>query len=337
MSSGAASDRNTVSPRRTVGAKKLAILAAKLVVTGACFWYIARKIDLSQIWSTIPRLDFRWAALAVVLIMLQIPLVGLRWRNIVDALGSCDWQMTRAAMIAITAIGAFFNQVLPAVAGDGVRSWLLVRSGCDWRNAIASVVIDRVVGVGVLLAMGFAILQLPSRLAALGGYRWLVLGVYGALLLGGIVGLSLTPWLVPTLERSRYSRWIAILASDARRILIGPKGPTVLGLACLVQLLTIAAIWSLGRAQGLMLPATDAAMLYTVMLGVALVPISIGGWGLRELALISILGAHGIAAEQALLFSICFGLTLAVGALPGAVVWLLYSVPPALRSAERSS
>jgi hypothetical protein len=83
------------------------------------------------------------------------------------------------------------------------------------------------------------------------------------------------------------------------------------------------------------LPVSDAAVLFTVMIGVALVPISIGGWGLRELAVIALLGNHGVAPERALLFSVCFGLTLAVGSLPGAVAWLLYSFAPSWRSAER--
>ena len=75
-------------------------------------------------------------------------------------------------MIAVTAIGVFFAQVLPSVAGEGVRAWLLVRLGCDWRNAVTSVVIDRGVGVGLLIALGFVILLLPVLgLTALGGYR----------------------------------------------------------------------------------------------------------------------------------------------------------------------
>jgi glycosyltransferase 2 family protein len=85
---------------------------------------------------------------------------------------------------------------------------------------------------------------------------------------------------------------------------LGPKGPMILGIACLFPALTIAVVWSLGRAQGLLLPAPDAAVLFTVMVGVAVLPISISGWGLRELAVISLLGHHGIAPERAALFSV---------------------------------
>jgi hypothetical protein len=106
-------------------------------------------------------------------------------------------------------------------------------------------------------------------------------------------------------------------------------------MACLLHLLTIAAVWSLGRAQGLLLPLPDAAVLFAVMIGVALIPISVGGWGLRELAVVSVLGSHGVAPEQALLFSVGFGLIVMLGSLPGAPVWLIYSFAPSYRTMAR--
>ena len=88
--------------------------------------------------------------------------------------------------------------------------WLLVRRGCAWRSAIASVLIDRGVGVGLLIAFGFVVLLLPSSFTALGGYRDLVLMLYGALLLVGGVGLLLVPVVGPLFERWRASRWAVV-------------------------------------------------------------------------------------------------------------------------------
>jgi uncharacterized membrane protein YbhN (UPF0104 family) len=326
-------DREPTPPRST---DKVAIIAVKLLVTGACFWYLSWQIDLSQVFSSIPLLELRWAALATLMVMLQIPLVAMRWREILHVLAVIDRRTTNTSIIAITAIGVFFAQVLPSVMGEGIRAWLLVRLGCDWRGAVTSVVIDRGVGVGLLIALGFVILLLPSGLSALGGYRDLVLVVYGALLVAGGVVLLLLPRLTPMLDRAPYLRWMAGLAANARRVVLSPKSVVILSLACLVHALTILIIWSLGRAQGLVLPIPDAAVLFVVVLGAALVPVSINGWGLRELAVVALLGRHGVAPEQALVFSVCFGLVLTVGSLPGALAWLLYSLSPAKRSIECS-
>ncbi len=335
MSTSVADELETVTPPRAGGAENIAIFAAKLVVTGACFWYVFKQVDPIQTLSGIARLDVRWAAFATFIVMLQIPLVALRWRNVLRALAACDERMTRAAMIAITAIGLFFAQVLPSVASEGVRAWLLVRLGGTWRYSVTSLVIDRGVGVGLLITLGFAILLLPSGLTALGGYREAVLVVYGALLAAGLIGLLLAPRIVPYLARWRYFRWTAGLVGDAERVLLGPRCPVIVGLGCLIHALTIVVVWSVARAQGLALPLPDAAVLFTVMIGVMLVPISVSGWGLRELATISLLGNHGVAPETALLFSVCFGLVMAVGSLPGALAWLVYSASPARRAAER--
>jgi len=335
VNTSVASDFEMQRPSRGGRREKVAIFAAKLLVTGTCFWYVSRQIDLNQVRSAIPLLDFRWAALAILVAILEIPLSGLRWYNIVDSLGARNKQMTRIAMIAATAVGVFFAQVLPSVAGEGVRAWLLVRLGSSWRNAVTSVVIDRGVGVGLVIALGFVILLLPSGLTALGKYRDVVLVVDGALILAGVFGLLFASKIVPPLARWRYSRWFATLVADVHRVLLGSKGPVILTIGCLIHALTIIVVWSVGRAQGLALPLPDAAVLFTVMIGVVLIPISIGGWGLRELAVISLLASYGVAPERALLLSVCFGLALAFGSLPGALTWLLYPFPPTRQNAER--
>src|ERR1700687_930995 len=143
MSTSVASDLETARRPQGGGLGKIATFAAKFLVTGACFWYVARQVDLRALLSAIPLLDFRWVAFATLAVMLQIPLVAPRWRNILDGLAARNERMTDVAMVAITAIGVFFVQVLPSVMGEGVRAWLLVRLGCPWRPAVSSVVIDR--------------------------------------------------------------------------------------------------------------------------------------------------------------------------------------------------
>jgi uncharacterized membrane protein YbhN (UPF0104 family) len=337
MSSNVVGDVEATRSSLAGGVGKVAVFAAKLAVTAACFWYVSRQINLGQVLSAIPLLDFRWAAFATALVMLQIPLVAMRWRNILDALASLDERTTRTAITAITAMAVFFAQVLPGAASDGLRAWMAVRLGCDWRHALTSVMIDRGVGVGLLVAIGFVTLLWPSDLTALGGYGHFMLAAYGALLLVGVVGLLLVPKVLPWLERFRYSRWVAAFAADAHTVLLGRGAPAILGLGCAVHALTIVMIWSLARAQGITLTPLDASVLFTVMIGVAIVPISISGWGLRELAVVQVLGGHGVAPEKALLFSVCFGLAVAIGSLPGVLAWLVYSaVPaPAPRPAER--
>ena len=130
----------------------------------------------------------------------------------------------------------------------------------------------------------------------------------------------------PMLAQYRLTKWIGEFALASRQVLIkSPAAVSIVALAVLVHLLTIADIWSLGMAFSMPLGAVDTAVLFTLMMAIGLIPISVSGWGLRELAVTAFLNAHGIPSQRALLFSICFGLTLLAAALPGAIVMMFYS------------
>jgi hypothetical protein len=60
--------------QRAGGAEKLAMFAAKLLVTGVCFWYVSRQIDLEQVLSAVPLLDFCWAAKTTMVMMGRVML-----------------------------------------------------------------------------------------------------------------------------------------------------------------------------------------------------------------------------------------------------------------------
>jgi hypothetical protein len=109
-----ARDPGTVGSSET---RKLALLAVKLLVTGACFWYLWRQIDVSQVVSALALLDFRWVAFATVMVVLEIPLLALRWTNIVAALGERNERTTTTTLVAIHRHRAVFR------ADAAERSW----------------------------------------------------------------------------------------------------------------------------------------------------------------------------------------------------------------------
>jgi len=55
----------------------------------------------------------------------------------------------------------------------------------------------------------------------------------------------------------------------------------------------------------------------------AMVPISFGGWGIREIAFVYLLGAAGVRAEAALSLSIAFGLLRVLLGLIGGLTWVV--------------
>jgi uncharacterized membrane protein YbhN (UPF0104 family) len=93
-------------------------------------------------------------------------------------------------------------------------------------------------------------------------------------------------------------------------------------LACLTHLINILVLFIIGHSLGL--PVTLAQWFFIVppALLLSLLPISAGGWGLREGVLIFALASLGVSPEEAIVPSLIFGLGLLVVTLPGAWVWL---------------
>jgi glycosyltransferase 2 family protein len=317
---------------RTLSKSQIAFFALKIAITVACFWYLFRHIDVAELRRTLPGLKARWVILAIGLLLSQIPLLGLRWLQIAKTLTMRGRQLTFVWMTIATAIGQFFGQIMPVVAGDGIRVWFLAHFGNNWRDATLSVVIDRCVGIGLLLIFTFAILLLPSSFGAFAQDRNRIAVVIAGMIVLGVVCLLASAALGPSLAKWKYGRWLDRFFSGARAAVFGSRSAAILSIGCFVHLLTIAAVWSLGRAQGIALSPADAAVLFAVMIGVALVPFTIGGWGLRELAMVSLFGNYGLSPERALVFSMCFGLTCILVSLPGALAWLGFVFAPSQRA-----
>src|SRR5262249_49985785 len=275
-------------PVRSLSKGQGAAFALKIAITFACFWYLLRDIDTAELLRALPGIDMRWSILAIALLVFQIPLVGLRWLQIAKILAMHGRQVTWFWMSMAAGIAQFFGQILPVVAGDGVRVWFLGRFGNNWRDAMLSVVIDRCIGIGILLAFTLGILLLPSSFGAFNQDRTKLAIALTIMLIVGVTCLLLSAWLGPKLTRWRYGRLIDRFFSAARAAAFGSRSAVILGVGCTIHALTIAAVWSLGQAQGLPLSPADAAVLFAVMVGVTLVPFTVGGWGLRELAMVSL-------------------------------------------------
>ena len=82
-------------------------------------------------------------------------------------------------------------------------------------------------------------------------------------------------------------------------------------------------VWVLGLGLALPVTLTDCLVLVPPVVLVATLPISIAGWGAREVAMITLFGLIGIPATQATALSVLFGLSTLLIALPGGLLWLL--------------
>jgi uncharacterized membrane protein YbhN (UPF0104 family) len=80
--------------------------------------------------------------------------------------------------------------------------------------------------------------------------------------------------------------------------------------------------------MGLDVNFVDVLLIIPITNLITVLPISIAGWGVREVVIITGLGFLGVSPEAALALSIFYGLLILVSAIPGAIYWLQSKVRP---------
>jgi uncharacterized membrane protein YbhN (UPF0104 family) len=110
---------------------------------------------------------------------------------------------------------------------------------------------------------------------------------------------------------------------NARRMLgAWPDGAVALSISLINQLLVGYVAFLLLENMCDSIALGWALVLFPGVLLVSMLPISLGGWGVREHAMVVAFGLVGVPADAALSASILYGLCLLIASLPGGVLWL---------------
>ena len=110
--------------------------------------------------------------------------------------------------------------------------------------------------------------------------------------------------------------------SDLRLVFLDITGLSTAMLAAFASnLLLVAAAFALAYGAGIDVGFVTWLVVMSVVLLVSALPISVGGWGTREIAMVYMLGLFAVPPDLAAAVSIQFGLCSTVASLVGAPVW----------------
>jgi uncharacterized membrane protein YbhN (UPF0104 family)/SAM-dependent methyltransferase len=296
-------------------------LLAKLAVGAALFYAISRYVNIAEAFTRIGRADLGLFLLATGLIVLQHVFAAARWSAVAEAIGH---RLPLGTALVGYLEANFFNQVFPStVGGDAVRAWRASRLGMGLGPAVVSVLVDRAIG---LLALALiAIFGANVLWLAPGGARaGLALSLVIAIVLSGAVAGGLLSTLLPRLRDWTATRPLYWLSDGVARVFRSLRlAAATLGHSLVGHMLTVVAFERLAASLGIEMAFGTALAALPVILLASAVPVSIGGWGVREGIGVGVLGLLGIGAEPALALSLMLGLSLLAIGLLGGLVWLL--------------
>lgn len=319
----AASNNPTHSGGKKATWHKIAAIV-KVGISVGLLWLLSTTYDVGDSIDRLAGVNLWWLLTAMLLFAILIILATFRWRVILSALGE---KIPFWPAAGIVTIGLFFNQVLPSnLGGDAMRIWRLHRRGAGLGRAVGSVMLDRVIALVALALLVLSTLPLASGI--IGDARILTaFWLFIALVPLGLAALLWLDRLLVLFARILPGRLIdalEALARDARTVLLNRRScGAVLGFALANQILLVLLVITL--AWGLGIPARFSVYIVLIppVILASVIPLSFAGWGVREGAMIAMLGTIGVGATEAIALSVLFGLVVLAGSLPGAIVWLV--------------
>ncbi len=300
--------------------KKNLVLLLKILISGLLLGWLIYSFDWIALKDIFLTAQPGWFFLAVLLIVISMVVSVEKWSRILRAEGiNLPWlQLWKAYWI-----GIFFNNFLPSsIGGDGIRIVLIGRSISNIAGAASSVIIERLLATVGLALTGLVMLPI-SKSNWYVGWLFIVLIIVAAGLLFFLMLGRIPAWAAKS--DGKFSAFVRGFLSHGHA-LRGQKKMiiTVLFLSVLFQLTVVAVNYTIFRGLHVdLLSWWDLVFIIPAISAIAMVPLGINGYGIREGAYVLLLASYGVTGSEALGASLLFAVLVSFCSLYGGVLWLV--------------
>jgi uncharacterized membrane protein YbhN (UPF0104 family) len=294
-------------------------LVLRVAATAGLMAYAVRDVKWSDLGGHLRSANWNWWLAGLAASVLVQVIAGVRWAALARPLG---FQRPRRFFIWRFFEGMFFSLCLPSsIGGDVIKAYRVGDTTSRRLLAGCSVLADRLTGLsalGVLAGTALAANEYGLGLAgALAVALALLVGVLGAFWLG-LQSIDRLLAVLPDPHPAR-SLLAQLLPYQQRPLLI----VQAVAWSFVVQIGGAVVVALMARTLQVELPL---AVWFSVVPLVALLmvlPVSIGGFGMRENAMEILLGKYGVAKDQAIAVALLWGLGTILTGLVGGVLFLL--------------
>jgi len=301
--------------------RKALSFGLRLAVVVAIYTFMARGLDREALAAAL-RYSVVAAVLAgAVLTLVQAALNTLRWVRIGSRFAAVPGFVPSFFAYAE---GLFVNQALPSfIGGDAWRTGRWRSWGVRVSDAVIATLGDRVYGAFGAACLSLVAIALLWPLETL--RPWLVAGA-GAVGLGGVacVALFTIAVLAPRWNLRPSSAWVGQVVGQ----LVGRVGrletrgrDLAFCIATAVAGYILAGLGALVIARSLEIDTPAAVIVCgtALVMLLAMVPITLAGWGIREAGYLALLTPLGVPPEKAVLLGVAVGLQSLIASLLGGV------------------
>lgn len=286
--------------------------------------FVVAKVDLAEVGRQLGRAYPLPLLAAAGLAYLAWIFNTVKWQHLLAQAGlRCRyWELYHLNLMSL-----FYALALPGqISGEVLKALRLGQEVQRRGVVLGSVMLDRVTGLAGLALIGcLGLVFGPAPAAA--AWRLEVPLLASA----GVLALSIAVLLAPVVvwpeaaggrvPRGASGRAIGLI-ERAQRLVVARLGlrlslPSIAGtvaLGCVFQVCVVALNWSSARALGIEVSVLVIAWIMFAVSVLQVLPISIAGFGVREVTFVSLLGLYGVGGESALaLAELSFGSQLLLG------------------------
>ncbi len=299
-------------------------LAVKCLLTLLLLWVAFRSVDVGSVSKLLVGLSPFWAAGALFLTGLIIATDAMLLSGVLRMFGR---SVPFVTALLYSLVGWFFSNVAPStIGGDVFRGVQLSRVGVPVGQSVRLIIAIRMVSFTTLVAVMLAGFPIALRQADDPS----VAALLGTVLACGALAVVILFLLACGIVRLQSLNHIPIVgkfltvANDFRILLMPSRPAAAAWLAALTQhFMRIGILAALAAGLKLDIPILTLFAFTPAALLITMLPISLGGWGVRELTFVYFLGTAGVSSEAAVSLSIVFGLLRVVVGAIGGVTWAL--------------
>jgi uncharacterized protein (TIRG00374 family) len=257
-------------------------------------------VDWGRISTIVPNISVSWIVIALLLMLVERVVAAFKWYVLLRAK---RFDISFPRLFTIYIVGIFWGLVLPSSVGiDVVRGYYLYHSIKSGAHSVSSVVLDRILGLFALLAIGSVALffyntHLPDNTLAVTILTLSVLTVVGSYALASDRLWKKLIEQFPSLSNSKVGQ---ILISVHRSYLdyrhYRPALAACLTLSFLLQIVRVLSFIAIAHAAAIDVPIAFLFLFVPLLMIIIMLPTSIGGIGLREgssVAIFAIVGLSG--------------------------------------------
>ena len=288
-------------------------VAVVTAATAVCMAFAFYAIDVGAVGRALTGIEPHYAALAVILLLFNRIAAMARFRVLLAKFG---YSPDRRRLFAAFSAGLLGNQFVLNVVGQSIgRAGILTTSGVPFGVTIVGTLVERTIAAGVLAITTLAVAWF---LLPVFGFEFAHESTYFLSLFGGLT-LAATAAVAVSYRRGAVTRTFVTAGRSVERFWL------VVALTVLAHLFMLGGYIAALLALGLESATFETAGASLIVMFAAALPISLDGWGVRELSAVAVLGAVGIDPSTALSAALVVGvLSLGVNlaiAIPG--LWLI--------------